>query len=115
MSCQTAPNIPGSDADDFIIQESKAGNAQAMLTIPILGWVGKLGPGPHAACRVFSIAKIRGAQTGSDYWFPDAGQRHFGPTALNVITNDPTDANMIADTNFQSGWVRPSDESLGAR
>ena len=31
-------------ATDFI-QESKSGGAQAMLTIPIIGWVAKLGAG----------------------------------------------------------------------
>ena len=43
-----------------------------MLTIPINGWVAKLGPAGQRLCS-FSIAKY-GAQTGNDWeWFPDAG------------------------------------------
>ncbi len=105
-----SPNTPGGDADNFI-QESKSGNAQAMLTIPIIGWVGKLGPG-RTRLSSFSIAKY-GAQTGSDYWFPDAGNGVL-TNGLNVATNDPTDANMIADTNFQTGWVRHLTNRWGA-
>ena len=104
------PNTPGGDADDFI-RQSKGGNAQAMLTIPIIGWVGKLGPG-RTRLSSFSIAKY-GAQTGSDYWFPDAGNGIL-TSGLKVTNNNPTDANMIADTNFQSGWVRHLTNQWGA-
>ncbi len=104
------PNTPGGDADNFIA-ESKSGNAQAMLTIPIIGWVGKLGPG-RTRLASFSIAKY-GPQTGSDYWFPDAGNG-VSTNGLNIATNDPTDANMPADTNFQAGWVRHLTNQWGA-
>ena len=104
------PNTPGGDADNFI-QESKGGNAQAMLTVPIIGWVGRLGPG-RTRLSSFSIAKY-GAQTGSDVWFPDAGNG-VSTNGLNITTNDPTDANMLADTNFQAGWVRHLTNQWGA-
>lgn len=104
------PNTPGGDADGFV-QMSKSGNAQAMLTIPIIGWVGKLGPG-RTRLSSFSIAKY-GAQTDSDYWFPDAGNGVL-TSGLKVTGNDPTDANRIADTNFQSGWVRHLTNQWGA-
>jgi hypothetical protein len=105
-----SPNTPGGDADDFI-QESKDGGAQAMLTIPIIGWVGKLGPG-RTKLSSFSIAKY-GSQTGSDPWWPDAGNG-VSTNGLNITTNDPTDANMVADTNFQAGWVRHLTNQWGA-
>lgn len=104
------PNTPGGDADNFI-QESKGGSAQAMLTVPIIGWVGRLGPG-RTRLSSFSIAKY-GAQTGSDVWFPDAGNG-VSTNGLNITTNDPTDANMLADTNFQAGWVRHLTNQWGA-
>ena len=35
---------PGADVDDFIA-ETRAGNSEPMVTIPMVGWVAKLGPG----------------------------------------------------------------------
>jgi hypothetical protein len=93
----------GGDGDDFIL-ESKGGGAQPMLTIPILGWVAKLGAN-RASLASYSISKY-GAQTSVDPYWANAGNGISSPSGLNIATNDPTDANMIADTNFQSGWVR---------
>jgi hypothetical protein len=104
------PNTPGGDGDNFV-QMSKGGNAQPMLTIPIIGWVGKLGPG-RTRLSSFSIAKY-GAQTGVDPYWSDAGNG-ISSSGLNVTNNNPTDANMIVDTNFQSGWVRHLTNTWGA-
>ena len=95
-------NTVGGDGDDFI-QESKSGGAQPMLTIPIIGWVAKLGPG-RASLASFSTNKY-GPQAATDPWWPAAGNGVY-TNGLNITTNDPTDANMIADTNFQAGWVQ---------
>ena len=92
----------GGDGDDFI-QESKSGGAQAMLTIPIIGWVAKLGPG-RASLASFSTNKY-GPQAATDPWWPAAGNG-VATNGLDITTNDPTDANMTADTNFQAGWVQ---------
>src|SRR5947207_4293164 len=63
--------VAGERGDTFI-SNSKAANAQAMLTIPTIGWVAKLGPN-RSKLSSFSIAKY-GPQTGNDWqWFPDAG------------------------------------------
>ena len=94
---------PGGDGDDFV-QESKNGGAQAMLTIPIIGYVAKLGPNSGRLAS-FSIAKY-GAQTDSDYWFPDAGNGISSATSQYITNNNPLDANQLADTNFQAGWVK---------
>jgi len=93
---------PGERGDTFFSMSKSAG-AQAMLTIPMVGWVGKIGPN-RAKLASFSIAKY-GPQTGNDWqWFPDAGNGilqsgHF------VSGNDPNDANVPADTLFQKNWV----------
>ncbi len=105
------PNVPGGDADNFL-QLSKGGNAQAMLTVPIIGWVGKLGPG-RTRLASFSVAKY-GAQTSVDQYWTDAGNGISSATGLNITNNDPTDANMIVGTNFQSGWVRHLTNTWGA-
>jgi hypothetical protein len=95
-------SAPGGDGDSFI-QESKDGGAQAMLTIPIIGWVANLQPNRNGLAS-FSVAKY-GPQTATDPWWPDAGNG-VSTNGLHITNNAPTDANIIADTNFQAGWVR---------
>jgi hypothetical protein len=96
-------NTVGGDGDDFI-QESKSGGAQAMLTIPIIGWVAKLGPS-RASLASYSTNKY-GPQTATDPYWPAAGNGISATSGLNITNNNPTDANMTADTNFQAGWVQ---------
>ena len=65
-----------------------------MLTIPMIGWVAKLGPN-RSKLASFSIAKY-GAQTGNDWqWFPDAGNG-IRTNGQFVTGNDPNDANVPA-------------------
>lgn len=93
---------PGGMGDEFI-RDSKNGGAQPMLTIPINGWVAKLGPN-NGKLASFSIAKY-GPQTGNDWeWMPDAGNG-ISTNGLEITGNDPTDANLAVTTNFQAGWV----------
>jgi hypothetical protein len=95
---------PGA-SDDAFISNSKNGGAQPMITMPIIGWVAKLGPNSQRLSS-FSIAKY-GLQSGNDWqWFPDAGNGVITNAGGNITGNDPNDANMPADTNFQSGWIQ---------
>lgn len=95
-------NTVGGDGDDFIT-ESKGGGAQAMLTIPIIGWVAKLGAG-RASLASYSTNKY-GLQTGHDPYWPAAGDG-VALNGIDITTNDPTDANLTVTTNFQAGWVQ---------
>jgi hypothetical protein len=96
-------SVAGERADTFIAN-AKAANAQAMLTIPLLDWVAKLGTN-RGKLAGFSIAKY-GAQTGSDWqWFPDAGNGVL-TSGQNVTGNDPNDANVASDSAFQQNWVQ---------
>lgn len=93
---------PGAMGDEFI-RDSKNGGAQPMLTIPINGWVARLGPNSGKLAS-FSIAKY-GAQTGNDWqWMPDAGNG-ISTNGSKITGNDPTDANLAVTTNFQAGWI----------
>ncbi|HEY4953153.1 MAG TPA: glycoside hydrolase family 44 protein [Verrucomicrobiae bacterium] len=92
-------NTVGGDGDDFI-QESKNAGAQAMLTVPIIGWVAKLGPS-RATLGSYALNKY-GPQTSSDNGWGNG----ISTNGLNITTNDPTDANQVAGTNFQAGWVQ---------
>jgi hypothetical protein len=93
---------PGEGGDTFIA-ESRAGGAEPMITIPMVGWVGKLGPN-RGKLASFSIAKY-GPQTGYDWqWMPDAGNG-IRTNGQYVTGNDPNDANVPADAAFQRDWV----------
>lgn len=90
---------------DTFISTAKAHGAQAMLTIPMVGRVAKLGANRGKLCS-FSQAKY-GQQAGSDrQWFPDAGNGVLKSSGQNVTGNDPDDANGPADADFQRGWVQ---------
>jgi len=95
-------SAPGGDGDEFI-QESKAGGAQAMLTIPIIGWVAKLGAN-RASLASYATNKY-GVQTGTDPYWSVAGNG-VALNGNNITNNNPTDANQIATTNFQADWVQ---------
>ena len=95
-------DVPG-EAGDTFIELSRGAGAEPMITIPMVGWAGKLGPG-RTKLASFSIAKY-GAQTGNDWeWFPDAGNG-IRPGGAHVTGNDPNDANVPAGAGFQQGWL----------
>ena len=82
-----------------------------MLTIPIIGWAAKLGPG-RASLASYSTNKY-GPQTAVDPYWSAAGNG-VSTNGLDITTNDPTDANMTAGTNFQAGWVQHLTNQWGA-
>ena len=89
---------------DTFFAASRSANALAMLTIPTIGWVAKVGAG-RSKLAGFSIAKY-GPQTGSDWqWFPDAGNG-VRTNGQFVTGNDPNDANVPSNAAFQRGWVQ---------
>lgn len=90
--------------DDFIAT-TKAANAQAMLTIPTIGWVAKLGPS-RGKLASFSISKYGPQQKNDWQWFPDAGNGVRASDGKDVTGNDPNDANMPSDSQFQLGWMQ---------
>ena len=100
------PSATAGERGDTFITGNKAAGAESMLTIPMVGWVAKLGAG-RSKLASFSIAKY-GAQTGNDWqWFPDAGNGIW-TNGQPVTGNDPNDANVFAPFSFQAGWIRAS-------
>ena len=94
--------IPGESADTFVA-DSKAGDAAPMLTVPMLGWVAKLGPN-RETLAAFSVAKY-GPQEKSDPSHPDFGNGVKPDGKTNITGNDPNDANVPATPEFQRGWL----------
>src|SRR5215510_11894529 len=71
---------------DAFIAASQAANAEAMLTIPMIDWIAKLGSN-RGKLASFSIAKY-GAQTGNDWqWYPDAGNGILQSNGQYIINN----------------------------
>jgi PKD repeat protein len=96
--------IAGERGNTFI-SNTRAAGAQAMITIPMIGWVAKLGPN-RSKLASFSQAKY-GAQTGNDWqWFPDAGNGILKSTSQPVSGNDPNDANVPNSSSFEKQWVQ---------
>lgn len=102
---------PGADANSFV-SSTKAGGAQPIITIPMVGWMPKLGPG-RGKLSSYSISKY-GPQTGNDWqWFPDAGNGISTTNNTPITWNDPTDANYLTNSAFQQAWVRHLTNSWG--
>ena len=96
---------PAATADDFVANSQNSG-AQPMLTIPMIGWAPKLGPG-RGKLSSYSIAKY-GPQTGSDWeWMSDAGNGISSTNGNQPITwNDPNDANFPTNAAFQQAFIQ---------
>jgi hypothetical protein len=104
-SIADASATPAAASDDFV-SNSKVGGAEPMLTIPMIGWVPKLGAN-RGKLASYSIAKY-GPQTGTDsQWFPDAGNGISGTNGNPPITwNDPNDANIATNSSFQHAFLQ---------
>jgi len=94
-SLAPADSTPGADEDNFV-NSTKAAGAEPMLTVPIIGWVAKLGPNGSSLAS-FSVAKY-GAQKSADPWWADAGNGVLA-NGSNVTGNDPNDAAVPSDVN----------------
>ncbi|MFA5058721.1 MAG: glycoside hydrolase family 44 protein, partial [Opitutaceae bacterium] len=90
---------------DAVIEINRAAGAATMVTIPINGWVAKLGPGrtPLWGCSI----KKYGAQEKNDAsGYPDAGNGVRTSDGAFITDNDPNDANQPATPEFQRGWIQ---------
>lgn len=102
---------PGGAAD-ALVQSTENAGADAIVTVPMVGWVAKLGPGRQRLAS-YSIAKY-GAQTGNDWqWFPDAGNGIRASDGVKITWNNPNDANVAADENFQRTFVQHLEAKWG--
>jgi hypothetical protein len=94
---------PGSAADDFVAN-SKASGAQPMITVPMIGWAPKLGPGRNIIWS-YSVAKY-GAQMSVDQYRTDAGNGIASPSGIAITNNDPNDANFPTNSSFEQTYVQ---------
>jgi len=103
--------VAGERGDTFISTTQAAG-ARAMITIPMLDWVAKLGAN-RSKLASFSQSKY-GAQNGNDaQWFPDAGNGILKSNGQYVTGNDPNDANVASTSSHQQQWVQHITSTFG--
>jgi len=106
---------PGA-SDDEHISYSQAGGAQPMITIPMIGWMPKLGPS-RGIIPSYSVAKY-GPQVGSDPYLANAGDgigtNVVTHTSWLITSNNPTDANFPTNSAFQQTFVQHLISTWGA-
>jgi hypothetical protein len=94
---------PGADADQFV-SDTKSKGAQPMLTVPLAGWVAKLGHN-RSILPSFSVAKY-GAQCDTDYWDPDAGNGILPDCSTPITGNDPHDSYIQDSVSLEQKWIK---------
>ena len=93
----------GEEADSFVA-ESKGKGAEPMLTIPLIGWVAKLGAG-RSILPSYSVNKY-GAQCSTDPYFPDAGDGLETDCSTPITGNDPNDAYVKDSPSDEQKWLQ---------
>jgi len=102
---------PGAAIDAFV-QATENAAAESVVTVPMVGWVARLGPNRQRLAS-YSIAKY-GPQTGNDWqWFPDAGNGVRASDGVKITWNNPNDANIPADHTFQQTFVQHLETKWG--
>ncbi len=104
----SSPLVVGDAADSFV-QDTQSGGAQPILTVPMIGWLAKLGPN-RGKLASYSIAKY-GPQFANDaQYLPDAGDgigtNRTTHTSWLITTNNPADASVLMDSSYQQSWIQ---------
>jgi hypothetical protein len=103
-SLDDGSSTPAGSADDFVTS-SKAQGAQPMLTISMIGWLPKLGPG-RARLASYALTNY-GLQAANDWqYFSQAGNGIVTNTSIQITTNNPNDANFLTNSVFQQAFVQ---------
>ena len=92
----------GAQTDQFV-SLSKSANARPMLTVPLIGWVAKLGAN-RAILPSFSVAKY-GAQCKTDPYLHDAGNGLRPDCKTPIAGNDPNDAYVPDNLSAEQKWI----------
>jgi len=93
----------GASADNFI-SDTKSANAQPMITVPLVGWVAKLGSG-RSILPSFSVAKY-GPQCDVDPYDNDAGDGLLTDCSTPITGNNPHDSYVRDSVDLEQGWVQ---------
>lgn len=92
---------PGEIVDSFIT-DSKNGNAEPMITVPIIDWIARTDAQRHVLCS-FSVATY-GAQQAVDPYDADCGNGIL--LNGNPVINNPADAGTANSPAFEQGLIQ---------
>jgi hypothetical protein len=95
--------VKGSGPDAFIAATKAAGDTP-MITVPLVGWVAKLGPN-RAILPSFSVKKY-GAQCATDPYDPNAGDGLETDCSTAITGNNPKDAYVTDDATREQAWIK---------
>jgi hypothetical protein len=93
----------GASVDSFITA-NKAAAATSAITIPLIGYVAKLGPN-RSILPSFSVAKY-GAQCSVDPYDTDAGDGLHTDCSTPITGNNPLDAYITDTPTAEQAWVQ---------
>lgn len=110
-SLPEGPGIPGKFIDDFV-SATKAGGAKSMITVPMIGWIAKLGP-KREKLSSFSVAKY-GPQQKTDPYTPDMGNGVKPDGKSDIVGNDPNDAHIPSTPVLEKPWIAHLKSKWGA-
>ncbi len=107
---ETDFGTPGKTADNFI-GDAHARGAEPLMTVPMVGWVAKVGPAGETLCS-FPTSTYPNQQ------FDDGNGCGNGASSAAgnpfITGNDPNVANVPADQTFQQSWIQHIISSFGA-
>ena len=109
----------GNSADSFI-SAARAGGAQALVTVPTIGWMPRAdSPADHPFRAGFSTTKY-GVQTDTDVYDALAGNGHCGcgnKTGFcvggQIVGNDPADTSLANPPANIAAWLAHFQASFG--
>jgi hypothetical protein len=108
-----ATSAIGDQFQDGFVAASRDGGAAPMITIPMIGWAAKLGPG-GGKLSAFSVARYGAQQAADTQYFPDAGNG-VRPDGSLIAGNDPHDAAVPAALSEATERVAGLVAKWGAR
>jgi len=95
---------------DSWISDTKAGGAQANITLNLFDWAARVGAN-RDILGSFSVSKY-GPQQSTDPWRPDLGNG-VRTNGSNVTGNDPTDAYTANDPTIERAWIQHLIDTFG--
>jgi hypothetical protein len=96
------PGAAESGEADAFVSDTLAAGSEAMLTLPILGWVAKLAAN-RKLLPSFAVDKY-GPQQAVDPFHPNAGNG-VRPNGTRITGNDPNDAYVPDNAATERGWL----------
>src|SRR5512146_2165352 len=117
-SCIGTP--PAGNSADTFITEARNGGAQALMTIPAIGWMPRSdSPANHPFFAGFSTVKY-GAQSSTDTFDPTAGDGTCGSANKTgfcvggeIVGNDPTDTSSANPPANAAAWIAHLQATFG--